>query len=59
MFHQFVKDNGWSRITDIYEQSWDAKECSVTTIDGSILRFLKQQSATEKNLAMNYFGNQP
>ncbi len=41
VFHQFVKDNGWSQITDIYEQSWGAKECSVTTIDGSIIRFFE------------------
>ena len=40
-FHQFVKDNGWNQISDIYEQPWGAKECSVTTIDGSILRFFE------------------
>lgn len=37
--HKLVKANGWSQITDITVQSWGAKECRVTTIDGSILRF--------------------
>lgn len=40
-FHQFVKDNGWNQISDIYEQPWGAKECHVTTIDGSVLRFFE------------------
>ena len=40
-FYQFVKDNGWNQISDIYEQPWGAKECSVTTIDGSIIRFFE------------------
>lgn len=40
-FHQFVKDNGWNQISDIYEQPWGAKECNVTTIDGSIIRFFE------------------
>lgn len=40
-FHQFVKENGWDQITEIYEQPWGAKECSVTTIDGSIIRFFE------------------
>lgn len=40
-FHQFVKDNGWNQISEIYERPWGAKECSVTTIDGSIIRFFE------------------
>ncbi|HAB59427.1 MAG TPA: AraC family transcriptional regulator [Lachnospiraceae bacterium] len=40
-FHQFVKDNGWNQISDINEQPWGAKECSVTTIDGSVIRFFE------------------
>jgi AraC family transcriptional regulator len=39
--YQFVKNNGWHQISDIYEQPWGAKECSVTTIDGSIIRFFE------------------
>lgn len=40
-FYRFVKDNGWQQISDIYEQPWGAKECSVTTIDGSVIRFFE------------------
>jgi AraC family transcriptional regulator len=40
-FHQYVKDNGWDQITDIKEEPWGAKECCVTTIDGSLLRFFE------------------
>lgn len=39
--HQMVKDNGWEQISDIEPQPWGAKECRVTTIDGSILRFFE------------------
>lgn len=37
--HKLVKANGWSKISDITVQSWGAKECRVTTIDGCVLRF--------------------
>ena len=40
-FYQYVKDHGWAQITEIYEVPWGARECSVTTIDGSILRFFE------------------
>ncbi|BCK00695.1 helix-turn-helix domain-containing protein [Anaerocolumna chitinilytica] len=40
-FHKFVRDNGWNQISEIYEQPWGAKECCVTTIDGSIIRFFE------------------
>jgi AraC family transcriptional regulator len=40
-FHQFVKYNGWNHISDINEQPWGAKECSITTVDGSIIRFFE------------------
>ncbi len=39
--HALVKKNGWEQISDIYEQPWGSKECSITTIDGSILRFFE------------------
>ena len=39
--HQFVKANGWDQITDIFEQPWGARECQVTTPDGSVLRFFE------------------
>lgn len=40
-FHKFVKENGWEQISDIEEEPWGAKECSVTTIDGCRLRFFE------------------
>lgn len=40
-FHEFVKKNGWEQISDIYECNWGSRECSVTTIDGSIIRFFE------------------
>lgn len=40
-FYKFVKDNGWNEISEVFSQPWGAKECSVTTIDGSILRFFE------------------
>lgn len=40
-FRKFVKDNGWDQITDIEPQPWGARECQVTTPDGSVLRFFE------------------
>ena len=37
-FRQFVLKNGWKQISDIEAQHWGANECSVTTIDGCIIR---------------------
>lgn len=39
--YQFVKMNGWNQITEVKEQPWGGKTCSVTTIDGSILTFFE------------------
>lgn len=39
--HKLVKDNGWNQISDIVSQPWGARECSITTIDGCILRFFE------------------
>jgi AraC family transcriptional regulator len=39
--YQFVKKNGWNQITEVMEQPWDGKTCSVTTIDGSVLTFFE------------------
>ena len=40
-FHQLVKENGWEQISDIYECTWGGRECSVTTIDGSVILFFE------------------
>jgi len=39
--YQFVKKNGWNQITEVKEQPWGGKTCSVTTTDGSILTFFE------------------
>lgn len=39
--HAYVKKNGWQHITDIETQPWGGKECAVTTIDGSVMRFFE------------------
>ena len=36
--HQLVRENGWTQISDMTAQPWGAKECCVTTLDGSVLR---------------------
>ena len=40
-FHKLVKNNGWDKISDISSQTWGASECSIETIDGSLLRFFE------------------
>lgn len=37
----YVKNNGWDQISEISTQPWGARECSVTTIDGSRMRFFE------------------
>lgn len=39
--YDYVKNNNWDAISDITLQSWGGKECSVTTIDGGIIRFFQ------------------
>jgi AraC family transcriptional regulator len=39
--HARVVGSGWSRISEITTQPWGARECRVTTPDGSILRFFE------------------
>lgn len=39
--YDFVKKQGWNDISEIQNQPWGGKECSITTIDGSILTFFE------------------
>ncbi len=39
--YSFVRKNGWDQITEVKTQNWGGKECEVTTIDGSIMRFFQ------------------
>lgn len=36
-----VKNHGWNDISEIIDESWGARSCTVTTIDGSILKFFE------------------
>jgi len=37
-FRQVVLKNGWRQISEIKPQHWGANECSITTVDGCIIR---------------------
>lgn len=39
--YNYVKNKGWNDISEIQEQPWGARACSVTTIDGSMLTFFE------------------
>jgi len=39
-----VLRNGWEQVGEIYQQPWGAKECQITTIDGSVLRFFELEN---------------
>ncbi len=37
----FVRANGWDQITEVVKHHWGGKECDVTTVDGSVMRFFE------------------
>ena len=37
--YEFVKGNGWDKITEPAVTSYGGRACFITTIDGSILHF--------------------
>ena len=39
--YHFVRQNGWEQITEVQTQHWGGRECDVTTIDGSVMRFFQ------------------
>lgn len=39
--HDYVTGNGWTQISPIITTPWDARECCLTTIDGSLIRFFE------------------
>ncbi len=39
--HSFVKNSGWTQITEIKTEPWGGKECDVITIDGNVMRFFQ------------------
>ena len=40
-FRQYVLNNGWQHVSEIRAQPWGANECSITTVDGSIIRLFE------------------
>lgn len=42
--HDYILQNGWHMITDIVNQPWGARECSVTTPDGGRITFSSYNS---------------
>lgn len=40
--HALVKGKGWTQISDIVSSNWGARECTVTTPDGCLLRFFEE-----------------
>lgn len=39
--YSYVKRSGWQHISEIKKQHWGGRECDVTTIDGSVMRFFE------------------
>lgn len=39
--YKFIKLNGWNKVTEVKEEVWGGKTCSVTTIDGCVLTFFE------------------
>ena len=39
--YEFVKNKGWDEITEVKEEPWGGKTCTVTTVDGSFLSFFE------------------
>jgi len=39
--YEYVRKNGWDKITEVGETHWCKKVCQVTTIDGCIIQFFE------------------
>ena len=39
--HDFVVQTGWMQISDVTMEPWGSKVCTITTIDGYLLRFFE------------------
>lgn len=39
--YAYVKSRGWNNISEVVVEPWGGKTCTVTTIDGSILKFFE------------------
>jgi AraC family transcriptional regulator len=39
--YSYVRQSGWEQITEVTQQPWGARLCSITTVDGCELRFFE------------------
>lgn len=39
--HDLVIRNGWEKISAVVQEAWGGKTCTVTTIDGYLIRFFE------------------
>jgi len=39
--YEYAKRNGWEKLTEIVNEPWGAKTCSITTPDEYVLRFFE------------------
>ncbi len=39
--YQYVKFHNWERISEVTQEPWGGKTCTVTTTDGCLLRFFE------------------
>ena len=39
--HEYITSNGWDKITEVVEQPWGGKTCSLTTLDGYIINIFE------------------
>lgn len=39
--YEYITSNGWDKITEVVEQPWGGKTCSLTTLDGYIINIFE------------------
>jgi AraC family transcriptional regulator len=39
----FAKESGWNQLTEIQQEGWGGRTCTVTTVDGCLLTFFENQ----------------
>lgn len=39
--YEYIRSNGWDKISEIIKQPWGGKTCSLTTIDGYIINIFE------------------
>ena len=39
--YDYVIASGWTEITEVYQQPWGGKTCTLTTIDGYVINIFQ------------------